>query len=502
MAAAGATLALAASAAEAASPAAAVRAWRQAHEKEIVADFTTLLGMPNVATKVADVEANAHYLQGLLEKRGFSAQLLYAEPGTPPSVFGELKTPGATRTVTFYAHYDGQPIGQKGWISTPFEPSMRTALPDAKPVDWKAAAHLDPQWRLYARSAGDDKGTIQAFLSAFDALKAAGVKPSVNIKVLWEGEEEQGSPHFGALVRKHLATVKGDLLIMGDGPMNQTGKQEINFGNRGIVDFVATVYGPLRPLHDGHYGSWAPSPTVMIAHLIASLRDEDGRILIPGFYDDVAPVSAADRAALAARPDVESLLKQELALGRNIGGPRLADGYMQPTFNVRAIHAGDTGPQAANAIATEGEVSIDIRLVPNETPEHVKQLVEGYLARQGWFVVHETPTPAVRGAHAKVIKLDWDPGASIATETPMDGPAAKAVAASISRTAGYPVLKLPIMGGSSGIAEVVNQMQAPMVGVAIANYDDNQHAQNENLKLQALWDGIEVYAGLIADLSW
>ena len=499
--AAGALLALAGTA-QAASPAPAVRAWRQAHEKEIVGDFATLLAMPNVATRLADVEANARYLQGLLQARGFSSRLLYAEPGTPPSVFGELKTPGARRTVTFYAHYDGQPIGQAGWISTPFEPSMRTALPDARPVDWKAAAKLDPEWRLYARSAGDDKGTIQAFLSAFDALKAAGVKPGVNIKLLWEGEEEQGSPHFGALVAKHLDLVRGDLLIMGDGPMNQTGKQDINFGNRGIVDFVATVYGPLRPLHDGHYGSWAPSPTVMIAHLIASLREEDGRILIPGFYDDVAPVSAADKAALAARPDVESLLKKELALGRNVGGPRLADGYMLPTFNVRAIHAGDTGPQAANAIATEGEVSIDIRLVPNETPQHVKALVEGYLAKQGWFVVHETPTPAVRGAHAKVIKLDWDPGASIATETPMDVPAARAVAASISRTVGYPVLKLPLSGGSSGIAEVVNQMQAPMVGVSIANYDDNQHARNENLRLQNLWDGIEVYAGLIADLSW
>ncbi|MFL5298449.1 MAG: M20/M25/M40 family metallo-hydrolase [Phenylobacterium sp.] len=492
---------VAAGGAQAASPTAKVRAWRQAHEREILADFTTLLAMPNVATNLADIEKNAGYIQGLLQKRGFATQLIRAEPGTPPSVFAELKVPGAKRTVTFYAHYDGQPVGQKGWISTPFEPSMRTALPEARPVDWKTGP-LDPQWRLYARGAGDDKGSIQALISAFDALKAAGIKPSVNIKLLYEGEEEQGSPHFGALVAKHLELVRGDLLIMGDGPMNQTGKQEINFGNRGIVDFVATVYGPLRPLHDGHYGSWAPSPTVMIAHLIASLRDEDGRILIPGFYDDVAPVSEADRAALAARPDVESVLKKELALGRNIGGPRLADGYMKPTFNVRAIHAGDTGPQAANAIATEGEVSIDIRLVPNETPQKVKALVEGFLGKQGWFVVHETPTPAVRAGHAKVIKLDWDPGASIATETPMDGPAAKAVAASISRTVGYAVLKLPLSGGSSGIAEVVNQMKAPMVGVAIANYDDNQHAQNENLRLQNLWDGIEVYAGLLADLDW
>jgi len=492
-----------AGAAEAASPAAAVRAWRQAHEKQILADFTALLAMPNVATTVSDVEKNAAYIQTLLEKRGFRTRLLTAQPGTPPSVLAELRTPGATRTVVFYAHYDGQPIGQKGWITSPFEPSMRTALPEARPVDWKAApTPLNPDWRLFARSAGDDKGSIQALISAFDALKAAGVKPSVNIKLLYEGEEEQGSPHFAALVAKNLELVRGDLLIMGDGPMHQSGKQEINFGNRGITGFRATVYGPLKPLHDGHYGSWAPSPAVMIAGLVTSLRDDQGNILIPGFYDDVAPVSAADKAALAALPDVETGLKTALGLGRNIGPARLADGYMRPTLNVRAIHAGDDGPNAANAIATEADASFDFRLDPGETPEHVRALTEAYLAKQGWFVVRDAPDLATRLAHPKIVRINWDEGASIATESPMEGPAAKAVAASISRTVGYPVLKLPFSGASSGMAEIVNQVKAPMVSVAIANYDDNQHAQNENLRVGALWDGIEVYAGLLADLDW
>jgi len=496
-------LALTAGAAEAASPKDAVRAWREAHEKEIVADFSTLLAMPNVATTVPDVEKNAAYIQGLLEKRGFRTELLTAEPGTPPSVFAELKVPGARRTVTFYAHYDGQPIGQKGWISSPFEPSMRTALPEAKPIDWKAATGpLDPDWRLFARSAGDDKGSIQALISAFDALKAAGIKPSVNIKLLYEGEEEQGSPHFARLVAKNLETVRGDLLIMGDGPMHQSGKQEINFGNRGITGFKATVYGPTKPLHDGHYGSWAPSPTVMIAGLVASLRDDEGKILIPRIYDDVAPVSAADRAALAALPDVETALKQALGLGRNVGPARLVDGYMGPTLNVRAIHGGDTGPNAANAIATEADASFDFRLAPGETPKHVRELTEAYLAKQGWFIVRATPDLATRLAHPKVVRVEWDEGSSIATETPMDGPAAKAVAASIGRTVGYPVLRLPFSGASSGMAGIVGQMKAPMVGVSIANSDDNQHAQNENLRLGALWDGIEVYAGLLADLNW
>ncbi len=487
---------------DAASPKASVQAWRKAHEKEILTDFTTLLSMPNVATTLSDVDKNAAYLCDLLEKRGFKTQLLRAEPGTPASVFAELQSPGATRTVVFYAHYDGQPISQKGWISTPFTPSMRTALPEAKPVEWASAAAIDPNWRLFARSAGDDKGSIQAVISAFDALKASGIKPTVNIKLLYEGEEEQGSPHFARLVAKNLETVRGDLLIMGDGPMHQSGKQEINFGNRGIAGFKATVFGPLKPLHDGHYGSWAPSPTVMIASLVMSLRDENGHILVPGIYDDVAPVSPADRSALAALPGVETDLKTAMGLGRNIGPPRLADGYMSPTLNVRAIHGGDDGPSAANAIATEANASLDFRLVPGETPKHVHELTEAFLIKQGWFIVRDTPDLTTRLGHPKIVRINWDAGESIATESPIDSPAAKAVAASISRTAGYPVLKLPFMGGSSGMAEIVNQMKVPMVGVAIANYDDNQHAQNENLRIGNLWDGIEVYAGLLADLTW
>ncbi len=487
----------------AASPKAEVQAWRRTHEKEIVTDFSNLLSLPNVATNLADVDRNAAYISDLLAKRGFKVQLLRAAPGTPASVYAELKTPGAKRTVLYYAHYDGQPIGQKGWITSPFEPAMRTALPEAKPIDWKAATGpLDPDWRLYGRSAGDDKGSIQALISAFDALKASGRKPSVNIKLLYEGEEEQGSAHFAEIVRQNLDLLKTDLLVMGDGPMHQSGKQMINFGNRGIVSFDATVYGPLKPLHDGHYGSWAPSPTVMVADLVMSLRDEDGRILIPGFYDDVTPVSEATKAALAALPPVEPDLKKAMGLGRNVGGPRLADGYLKPTLNIRAINAGDSGPQAANAIATEGRVSVDFRLAPGETPARVKEMTEAYLVQKGWFIVRGTPDTAARLAHPKVIRLDWDEGGSIATMTPIDLPASKAVAASIGRTVGYEPLKMPIVGASSGMADIVNQLKAPMVGVSIANYDDNQHAQNENLRIGNLWDGIEVYAGLLADLNW
>ena len=497
------SLALSASAAGAADLRDAVRAWRTAHERAIVAEFVTLLSLPNVATTVADVDKNATYIEDELKARGLETQLLRAAPGTPASVFGQRKVPGAKRTVIFYAHYDGQPVGQKGWISGPFQPSMRTALPDAKAIDWQSATGpLDPDWRLFARSAGDDKVSIQAMLSALDALKAAHTKPTVNIKLLYEGEEEQGSPHFAALVARNLDLLKGDLLIMGDGPMHQSGRQMVNFGNRGITSLTLTVYGPAKPLHDGHYGSWAPSPAVMMVHLIASLRDEDGRILIPHFYDDVASLSPEDQSALAAMPPVEADLKRALGLARTVGPARLADGYLAPTLNVRAIHVGDEGPAAANAIATHADASLDFRLAPGETPERTRELLETYLAQQGWFIVREEPDLPTRLAHLRILKIVWDAGGAIATKTALDLPASKAVVASIGRTVGYRPIELPIVGASSGMADIVNQLHVPMAGVSIANYDDNQHAQNENLRLGNLWDGIEVYAGLLADLSW
>jgi acetylornithine deacetylase/succinyl-diaminopimelate desuccinylase-like protein len=480
-----------------------VRLYRAAHEMEIVTDFMNLLALPDVATNVPDVERNAAYIESLLKFRGFRTKILSAAPDTPPSVFAELDTPGAARTVLFYAHYDGQPVNQKGWIIEPFRPQIRTALPEAKPVDWQAAkTPLDPDWRIFGRASGDDKATIEAFIQGFDALKAAGIKPAVNIKLLYEGEEEQGSPHLAKIVADNLALLRCDLLIMGDGPMHQSGRQMINFGNRGIASFEATIYGPNKPLHDGHYGSWAPSPTVMIAELVTSLRDDEGHILIPHFTDDVAPLSPAVKRALAAMPPVEASLKKALGLGRTIGPPRLADGYMLPTLNVRAIHGGDEGPNAANAIPIEANASIDIRLAPGETPARVHALVENYLTSQGWFIVRDDPDLATRLAHPKVIRIVWDKGESEATITPLDYPPARAVAAAIGRTVGYPVIELPISGGSSGMADIVNLLHTPMVGVSIANYDDNQHAQNENLRLGNLWDGMEVYAGLVAGLRW
>lgn len=479
-----------------------VRAWRQANEHRLLDDYSRLVAMPNVASNLADVDRNADFLEAQLKARGFATRLLRAEPGTPASVYGERTTKGARRTILFYAHYDGQPVGQAGWLDPPFQPTLRTAPPESARVNLPATGPINPDWRLHGRSTGDDKVSVQAMLWALDALAAQKRAPAVNIKIIWEGEEENGSPHFARIVHDNRDLLKADLLVMGDGPMHQSGRQQINGGNRGIISFTATVYGPARPLHDGHYGSWVPSPTVMIADLVLGLRRDDGSINVPGLMDEVTPVGAADRAALAALPPVEAQLKQELALGRTIGPARLADGYLGPTLNVRAIHGGDNSANPANAIATEAWAAFDYRLAPGQTLPHVRQVTEAALAAQGWHVVHETPDAATRRAYPRVVRLDWEAGGAEATKTALDTPAAKAVAGAIARTVGYDPIRLPIMGASSAFAEVVNTLAAPMVGVSIANADDNQHARNENIRIGNLWDGIEIYAALLADTRW
>ena len=473
------------------------RAWRRSHEREILEEFSKLLAIPNLARDTPNIQRNAEAIRAMLEKRGLTTQLLALE-GAPPIVAGELSVPGAKRTIAFYAHYDGQPVDRTKWRSDPWKPVMRDR--EGHDVDWQNAKTIDPEWRLCARSSGDDKAPIIGMLAALDALRASGVKPGVNLRFVFEGEEEAGSPHLAPYLEKYPKVLRPDAWVLCDGPVHQSRRMELFFGARGTVDLELTVYGPVKGLHDGHYGNWVPNPIVRLTHLIDSMRDENGRILIEGFYDDVKPPSQAELAALRKVPDVEADLRREFQIGATEGGAkRLNELLLLPALNVRGIESGHVGGSASNTIQPEARASIDFRLVPDETPESIKPLIERHIEAQGYTVVRETPDAATRLRHPKIVKVEWGAGYPPA-RTSLDLPFSREIAG-LMTAAGHDPVRLPTVGGSIPMYLFQQPDNTPVIGLPIANHDDNQHAADENLRLQNLWDGIEVYSVLFAGLA-
>ena len=478
---------------------AAARRYREGHEADIAREFAALLSIPNVASDSVNIRRNAATLIEMLRRRGVNARTL--EASGPPAVYGELRAPGATRTVVFYAHYDGQPVDTSQWTGSPWTPVLRdgplTAGARTVPMP-SAGQRMNGETRIYARGASDDKGAIIAMLAALDAMRAANIAPSVNLKFFFEGEEEAGSANLRRMLETHRALLRADAWVFCDGPVHQSGRQQVVFGARGVMGLELTTYGPSRALHSGHYGNWAPNPAVLMASLIASMRDDDGRITIAGFNDDIRPISAAERRALAATPSIDSTLRRALTLGSTeANGAPLAERIMLPALNVRGIRVGNVRELAANAIPTTAHASIDFRLVPDQRPERVRELVEAHLRSRGFHVVSDTPDSALRMRHAKIVRVEWD-GGYAATRASMDIPFSRALLAAAAAGAATPPLAVPTLGGSLPTSTFEQVLGVPLVILPIANYDNNQHAANENIRFQNLWDGIELFAAVMA----
>jgi acetylornithine deacetylase/succinyl-diaminopimelate desuccinylase-like protein len=484
-----------------------VRSYRQANEDRIMRELREFLAIPNVASDRANIQKNALHLKELMEARGIETHLL-SIPNRGPVVFGKLDTLGATRTVIFYAHYDGQPVVASEWTDkAPFEPTLRdkaieaggTKIPFPDPT--RNPNSYQDDWRIYARSASDDKSPIIAMLTALDALRERNIPLSVNLKFVLEGEEEAGSEHLQETLQLHKNLLKGDLLITGDGPVHQSGRPLVFFGNRGDIGLDITVYGPVRSLHSGHYGNWAPNPAMQLAQLLASMKDENGRVLIPGYYDDVAPLTQLEKSALEAMPFNDAELQRELGLAKPDGnGKKLVELLQEPSLNIRGIRSGNVGELATNIVPDKAEASLDARLVKGEDPHKKFEQITAFIRKQGFFVVDHEPTIEERRAHPRVVKI-IDQGGYRASRTPMDLPVSKALVRVLQEATHGQTVVAPTLGGSVPMY-IFEDLGLPWIGVPIVNYDNHQHAPDENLRLGNLWDGIETYAVLLADLDW
>jgi acetylornithine deacetylase/succinyl-diaminopimelate desuccinylase-like protein len=475
----------------------AARAWRQAHERQILEEFFAFLRIPNVSSDLPNVRRNAEYLIQAMDRRGLKPRLLEV-PGAAPAVYGEILVPGATHTYVFYSHYDGQPLDPKEWATPPFEPTLRTARLDrgGRVMPLPAPGQpIDPEWRIQARSASDAKGAVFSLLSAVDALNAAGLAPRANIKFIFEGEEEIESPNLARILAANKELLKADLWFICDGPENPNGRLTIVFGARGIQKLELTVFGAKRALHSGHYGNWAPNPALMLAQLLGSMKDADGRVLVENFYDGVVPLSAIEREAIAESA-TDAAQKKELALGRvDGGGKSLGELINLPSLNIRGMSSGRIGEQAANIIPATATASIDLRLVKGVTKEGQAERVIAHIRKQGYQVVTTDPDDEMRLAYPRIAKVVVNKGGYNAVRTPMDLPLAQRVLATARSV--RPVAVQPTSGGSVPLDMIVDILGTNTISVSTVNYDNNQHSSNEDIKLLNLWNGFETDAALL-----
>ncbi len=480
-----------------------VRDYRRAHERQILDEFTRLLAIPNVASDRQNIRRNAEFIFEMMQHRGLGPRLLEtSSKESPPAVYGEWKVPDATHSIVLYAHYDGQPTDPKQWTGTlPWQPTWRsrplesggrivTLADDGQPID--------PELRLYGRSSSDDKAGVMAILAAFDALKVKGITPSLNIKFIFEGEEEAGSPHIGEIIDLNKDLLAAEAWIICDGPVHQSGRKQVVFGVRGDVNVDVTVYGAKRPLHSGHYGNWAPNPAMVLARLLASMKDSAGQVTIGGWYDGIEPLGKAERQAIAEAPAYDDELRSQLGFARAEGGGKsLLELINQPSLNINGMSSGDVGVLARNVIPTTATAVLDLRLVKGNDYRRQAQCLVNHIRGQGFYVTDRDPTDDERKQHPLIAKVTVRPGGYNAERTRMDLPIALAVVTAVQQTSVEPIVRLPTAGGSLPLSIITDHLRTLTMTVPIANYDNNQHAENENLRLQNLWDGIETMAAVM-----
>jgi len=481
-----------------------IRKFTKKNAGNIINEFSAFLSLPNVAADPGGQQKNAAFIMTMMNNRGIkNVQLLNASAaGAPPAIYGEVLVPGAKQTLAFYAHYDGQPVVPSQWAKglDPFQPKLFTCVLEngGTNIPFPQDGTYNNEWRIYARSSSDDKAGVDAILNAYDAIKNSGFSPGYNLKFFFEGEEEAGSIHLNEILEKYSSLLQSDLWIFCDGPVHQSGKKQIVFGARGDAHLDLTVYGPKRPLHSGHYGNWAPNPAMMLVKLLASMKDDNGRVTIKGFYDDVIPLSPSEKKALEEVPPVDEQMKKELGLNSvEMRGLTLSEAINQPSLNINGIQSGNVGKLASNQIPTFATAVLDLRLVLGNDWKKQQQKVIDHIKSQGYYVTGAEPTDEERARYPKIIKVIAGLDGSNAQRTSMDLPITGRVVAAVKTTTTEKVVLLPTFGGTLPLDLFEKYLKAKTISVPIANHDNNQHAENENIRLGNLFDGIETMASLM-----
>ncbi|NKI33393.1 M20/M25/M40 family metallo-hydrolase [Croceivirga thetidis] len=463
-----------------------------------IKDLREFVEIPSDALNPDDIDDNIFWLKKQFEKRGFNTAELETE--NLPLFFATMPMEDGKPTVLLYMHFDGQSVDPSKWDQpNPYQVVLKK--PSEEGYETVDFAMLDEKinydWRLFGRATADDKGPIIMFLNAIDLLQEKGKKLAFNIKVILDGEEEKGSKPIASAVKQYKELLNADFLMISDGPMHSSGLPTLVYGCRGITTMSLTTYGPIKHQHSGHYGNFAPNPGFQLAKLLASMKDEEGRVTIPGYYDGIA-LSESVTEILKKVPDDDRVIAEKLQFKEaEKVGSFYQEALQYPSLNVRGLGSGWIGDQARTIVPESATAELDLRLVPETDGNRLKKLVRDHIAKQGFQILDHEPTKKERMQYNKIISIK-ERGVTDAFRTDLDNEYGNFLVNTLSETFGESPIQIRIMGGTVPISPFVNELQIPAFVVPLVNADNNQHSPNENLKIGQLEYGIRAFYNILS----
>ena len=432
-------------------------------------ELKAFLAIPSISAlpqHTADVKRCAEWCASEMRRIGLQNVRLIDTPGNPV-VYGDWLGAAGAPTILFYGHYDVQPVDPlELWESPPFEATIRDG-------------------EIYARGSADDKGQVFMHFKAIEAHLKQGGRLPVNIKIILEGEEEVGSVNLDNFIHDHKAELGGDVVVISDSPMFARGVPSICYGLRGLVYFQIDLRGSSTDLHSGSFGGAVANP----AFVLAQMKDRGGRVKIPGFYDDVVPLTDEERKAWATLPFNEKSYKKDFGIPKlagEAGYTTLERTWARPTFEVNGLLSGFTGEGAKTVLPAVALAKVSMRLVPNQHPDKIAELFEAYVKD----VAPATVSLKVTRMHGG---KPW--------MTSYDNPYVQAAGRAIEKGFG----RKPVFTREGGSIPVVSTFQEelglPSVLFGVGLPDENAHAPNEKLDVANFHNGIIASAILYDEVA-
>jgi len=462
---------------------------------EAVKNLTEILRIPNVASNTEDILKNINLLKEKFGALGFKTLLL--ETKRNPQFYIEKIYDKNLPTILFYLQLDGQPVDSSKWDQPdPFTPVFKKKINEKWiAVENETEIISNEEVRVFARSASDSKGAIAMFLTALQILEEKEINSSINIKAIFDTEEEIGSPYLTDVIENNNELLKADFMVVLDGPMHTSGKPTLIFGARGIITINLKVYGSYFPQHSGHYGNYSPNPALQLSKLLSSMKDYKGRVLINGFYNGIN-LSKEEKRILKEVPDDENFINEKLGI---FEPDKVGDDYQEsiqyPSLNINGIRSAWVGEQSRTIVPSEAEARLDIRTVPESNPDKLIGLLKDHIIKEGFHIINGEPQKDERGKYNRIINFEYNYSYP-SFRTDINSAAGKWLQKIIFNTGKTEPVIIRQTGGSVPIAHFINGLKINAVILPTVNHDNNQHSPNENLRMGNYFEGIKTMLNL------